>query len=144
VGKTFLPVSVCIRPPLFIWRNGMQTQINFRGNTAYWKNFKLGEILPGESTFRTVKRSRKNIFRMFDGLGINEELLLILKELNIKFIEIPFCGKTLKTTPDKFLRYGIPSRYESEKIDKQIILKVNRINLNDTSPDNQGGLFAGA
>ena len=126
----------------------MQTEICFKGNTAYWKNVKLGTIFPSESTFRTVEKSRKNIFRMFDGLGFNEELLLILKDLNIKFIEIPYCGEILKTTPDKFLKYGIPSRYESEKIDKQVILRIDRINLDDVParklPDAQGSLFAGA
>lgn len=86
---------------------------------------------------------------MFNGLGINEQLLLILKDLNIRFIEIPYCGKILKTTPDKFLKYGIPSRYQSEKVDKQIILRLDRINLDDTVPvrkvsENQGCLFAGA
>lgn len=107
----------------------MESQINFRGNTAYWNNFKLGTIIPNESTFRVVPRSRKNIFKMFNGLGINEELLLILKELDIKFIEVPFCNEVLETTTDKWLREGVRSPYCSDKVDQQLILRLDKITL---------------
>ncbi len=43
---------------------------------------------------------------MFNGLGLNEELLFLLKELDIKYIEVPFCGETLKTTTNT-LGYGV-------------------------------------
>lgn len=124
----------------------METQICFKGNTAYWKDLKLGTIFPSESTFRTVERSRKNIFRMFNGLGINEELLIILRDLNIKYIEVPFCGEILKTTVEKWLSKGIKSPYCSEKVDRQLILRLDRINLDDATPtrkitENQGCLF---
>lgn len=124
----------------------MQTEINFRGNTAYWKDLKLGTISPSDSTFRTVERSRKNIFNMFSGLGCNEELLTILRDLNIKYIEVPFCGEILKTTVEKWLSKGIKSPYCSEKVDRQLILRLDRINLDETTPtrkisENQGCLF---
>jgi len=112
----------------------MQVQIHFRGNSAYWNSFKWGEIIPSESTFQVVPRSRKNIFKMFNGLGINEELLLILKELDIKYIEILFCGEILETTTDKWLREGIRSPFCSSEVDQQIILPINRITLEDNRP----------
>jgi len=128
----------------------MQTQLHFRGNSAYWNSFKWGTIIPSESTFLVVPRSRKNIFKMFNGLGINEELLLILQELSIKNIEVPFCGENLETTTNKWLSKGIASPYCSEKVDKQIILPIKKINLDEAEPsrivtriDNQLSLFGG-
>jgi len=109
----------------------MQAHIHFRGDSAYWNSFKWGTIYPSESTFRVVARSRKNIFKMFNGLGINEELLLILKELDIKFIEVPFCGKILKTTTDKYLKEGVRSPFCNERVDQQLVLNIDRINTDE-------------
>lgn len=128
----------------------MQAQITFRGNSAYWNSFKWGTIFPSESTFQSIPRSQKNVFRVFNGLGINEELLINLKEMGIKYIEIPFCGETLKTTTKKWLSRGIRSPYSSEKVDRQVILRLNDINLSESdsvnyiSSDNQLNLFGRA
>ena len=111
----------------------MESQINFRGNSAYWNSFKWGTIA-SESTFRVVPRSRKNLFKMFNGLGLNEELLLILKEIDIKYIEIPFCGEILETTIDKWLREGIRSPFCSDRVDQQIVLRLDKITLDETDP----------
>ena len=110
----------------------MQTQIKLFGNNIYWKNFKWGTIIPSELTFQVVPRSRKNIFKMFNGLGINEELLFLLRELDIKYIEVPFCGNVLETTTDKWIGKGIPSPYCSDKVDQQLILPLDKINLDET------------
>lgn len=64
---------------------------------------------------------------MFNGLGINEELLLILKELDIKYIKVPFCDEVLETTTDKWLREGVRSPYCSDKVDQQLILRLDKI-----------------
>lgn len=109
----------------------MQNQIHFSGNTVYWKTRKLGTIYPSEHLFLSVQRSRTNLFRMFNGLGINEELLLILKDLDIKYIEVPFCGEILKTTTAKWLRKGIPSPYVSARVDQQLILSLSKINFDE-------------
>ncbi len=129
----------------------MQTQIHFSGNSAYWNSFKWGTIIPNESTFQTVKRSRKNIFRVFNGLGINEELLLILKELDIKYIEVPFCDRILETTTDKWLREGIKSPFCSDRVDQQLVLRLDKITLDESDPppvmtnsDEQLSLFGSA
>jgi hypothetical protein len=128
----------------------METQIHFRGNSAYWKTFKLGTIFPSESTFQSVSRSKKNIFRVFNGLGLNEEVLIILNEIGIKYIEIPFCGEILKTTTKKWLKQGIRSPYSNEKVDRQVILRLSDINLSESdsihsySTDNQLNLFGRA
>lgn len=109
----------------------MVTQLQFRGNSAYWKSFKWGTIIPSESTFIVVPRSRKNIFKIFNGLGINEELLILLKKLNIEYIDIPFCGKVLKTTTDKYLREGVRSPFCNERVDRQLVLNIDRINTDE-------------
>ena len=128
----------------------MQTQIHFRGNFAYWNSFKWGTIIPSESTFQVVPRSRKNIFKMFNGLGLNEELLFLLKELDIKYIEVPFCGEILETTTNKWLNKGIPSPYCSDRVDQQLILPLEKVNLDEidtqkvSSTQEQLSLFGAA
>ena len=107
------------------------THITLSGNTVYWKFHKLGTIYPSESMFHSVPRSRKNIFKMFNGLGLNEELLFLLRELDIKYIEVPFCGKVLETTTDKWLSKGISSPYCSDRVDQQLILPLDKINLDE-------------
>lgn len=142
-GGEILPLDECLHTPtaFYLEKCMQQTKIHFKGNTAYWKNVKLGTIFPSESTFRTVERSRKNIFRMFNGLGINEELLTILRDLNIKYIEVPFCGETYKTTVEKWLNRGIKSPYCSPKVDQQLILAIEKINLESIRATNQPCLF---
>ena len=112
----------------------MKAQIHLSGNVVYWKSFKWGEILHEQSIFRVVPRSRKNIFKMFNGLGLNEELLFLLRELDIKYIEVPFCGEVLETTTNKWLRKGIPSPYVSDRVDQQLILPLDKINLDEDIP----------
>ena len=110
----------------------MQTQIHFHNNSVYWKTRKLGTIYPSESTFLSVSRTKDNIFHLFDGLGINKGLLYLLKELDIKYIEVPFCGETLKTTTNKYLRgIPLPEKYCSDVTDLQLFLRPGQINLDE-------------
>ena len=112
----------------------MRTQIRISGNSVYWKTFKWGEIIPEKSLFRVVHRTRKNIFKIFNGLGLNEELLFMLRDLRIKYIEVPFNSSILLTTVEKWIREGIRSPYASDKVDRQIILPLNKISLDESKP----------
>ena len=114
----------------------MDTQINLSDNTVYWKTRKLGEIYPSESTFESVKRTPKNLFRLFDGLGLNRELLNLLDRLGINTIHVPYCGKILETTTKKWLSKGIPlpQKYCSDRVDEQLILPMDKINLDEDTP----------
>ena len=111
----------------------METQIRISGNSIYWETFKWGEIIPEKSTFRVVPRTQKNIFKMFNGLGLNEEILFMLRDLRIKFIEVPFNGSILSTTVEKWIREGIRSRHVSDKVDRQIILPITKISLAESN-----------
>ena len=111
----------------------MQAQIRISGNSVYWKTFKWGELIPEKSTFRVVPRTNKNIFKLFNGLGLNEEILFMLRNLRIKFVEVPFNASLLTTTVEKWIREGIRSRYASDKVDRQIILPTAKIILSDSS-----------
>ena len=126
----------------------MQAQIRIFGNSVYWKTFKWGEIIPEKSTFRVVPRTQKNVFKMFNGLGLNEEILFMLRDLRIKFIEVPFNGSTLSTTVEKWIREGIRSRYADDRVDRQLILSLPKINLDESRPrinqPSQLSLFVGA
>ena len=115
-----------------IWEKCMQ-QIKISGNNIFWKNFKWGEIIPEKSTFRLVPRTRKNVFKIFNGLGLNEEILFMLRDSRINFIEVPFNGSILSTTVEKWIREGIRSRYVSDKVDRQIILPMSKISLNESN-----------
>jgi len=108
-------------------------QIKISGNNIFWKNFKWGEIIPEKSTFRLVPRTRKNVFKIFNGLGLNEEILFMLRDSRINFIEVPFNGSILSTTVEKWIREGIRSRYVSDKVDRQIILPMSKISLNESN-----------
>ena len=110
----------------------MQTKIHFRGNSAYWNSFKLGTLHPDTLTFLLVPRSENNVFRLFGrGLGINQQLLNFLKEKEYKFIEIPFENRLLKTTVTKWISFGIKSPFVSDKVDQQVILSLDKINLDE-------------
>jgi len=110
----------------------MQAQIHFKGNSAYWENFKLGTLHPDTLTFLLIPRSENNVFRLFGrGLGINLELLNFLKEKGYKFIVIPFEDRLLKTTVTKWIKRGTTSPYASSKIDRQCILSIDQINMSD-------------
>ena len=112
----------------------METQIHFRGNSAYWNSFKWGEIIPDKSLFRVVPRTQKNVFKIFCGLGLNEDLLFLLRDLGIKYIEVPFNNSILSTTVYRWIKQGIRSRYVSDRVDRQLVLPLNKINLQETFP----------
>lgn len=98
------------------------------GVYTFTNNFKLGEVDITTSTFHCVPRTSKNIFRNYTGLGLNAELLSTYR---FEFIEIPFEGKSLKTTREKWLKAGIPSSYSNSNVDQQIILPVSKINFDE-------------
>jgi hypothetical protein len=94
-----------------------------------------------------VPRGQKNYFFIHSGLGCNLELLIILNEIGIKYIEVPYCGKILKTTTKKWLKQGRRSPYSSDKVDRQLILPLIDLNLDENdsiyalSSDSQLSLF---
>ncbi len=114
----------------------METQLHLSGNVAYWKTRKLGTIYPSESMFQSVKRMPTNIFKMFNGLGLNRQLLDLLYQTGIKTIQVPYCGKMLETSTRKWLKKGIPlpQQYCSDKVDEQLILPMNLIILDEDIP----------
>jgi hypothetical protein len=100
------------------------------GVYTFTNNYKLGEVDITTSTFHCVPRTSKNIFRNYTGLGLNAELLSTYR---FEFIEIPFEGKTLKTTREKWLKAGIPSSYSNSNVDQQIILPISKINFDEVA-----------
>ena len=84
---------------------------------------------------------------MFNGLGLNEEILFMLRDLRIKYIEVPFNDSILKTTTEKWLQQGIRSRYADDRVDRQLILSLPKINLDESKPfinqSSQLNLFQG-
>lgn len=97
-------------------------------------NFRWGEIIPEKSLFRLVSRTQKNVYKIFSGLGLNEEILFMLRDLRIKFIEVPFNNSILSTTVEKWIRESIRSPYASDKVDRQLILPLAKINLDESKP----------
>ena len=93
-------------------------------------NFFAGIINKEKRIFYHVPRSAKNLFHLFgfDGLGINEEILL-RKDFDV--IKVKYQDKILVTNRLKWLNKGIVSPYCNSIVDKQIIL-----NLSEITPDN--------
>ncbi|MCB9207569.1 MAG: hypothetical protein H6611_09740 [Ignavibacteriales bacterium] len=113
-------------------------------NLPHFKYAKLlGTLYRTSKTFRTIKRSYENLFHLFgfSGLGINTE---ILQKLNFDFIEIPYNDSLLRTTTEHFIKHSIPSQYQSEKVDKQRILDINKFFVPEEktkTEDKQAELF---
>jgi hypothetical protein len=121
--------------------------------TIKQNSFVAGFINLSEKFFYNVPRTSKNLFRLFgDGLGLNSELLnIVLPYFNISRIIILYENTELETTVDKWCRLGIVSPYCNEKVDKQIILALNEINMKDADKyqqiikqQNQLSLFGAA
>lgn len=104
-------------------------------------NFKCGELDPKASTFYCAHRTSKNIMRMFNGLGMNEELLTQYK---FRYIIVPFNTSQLKTTRLKWIRDGKISPFCNAAVDSQIIMSLHKINLVDLPDDliEQPSLFS--
>lgn len=112
-------LSQIYEKPLPNGRIALYTKVN---------SFKCGELDFTDSTFYSVHRSSKNIMWMFSGLGINEH---ILTHYQFTYIVIPFNNVELRTTRKKWLQLGIASPYCDFRVDKQIILKLDLINLSE-------------
>ncbi len=98
-------------------------------------NFLAGHIHLNEKNFYNVSRSAKNLFHLlgYASLGMNSEIInIILPYFSINKITIPYEGVGLITTVSKWKQLGVVSPFaDKSKIDKQIILDLNEINLDD-------------
>ncbi len=90
--------------------------------------FTAGEISNG--IFYSAPRSVKNLFKLFGEprLGINEEILL---RTDFSKIKVKFNDKILTTTRLKWLNLGIVSPYCNQSVDKQILMKLTDIDLDE-------------
>jgi hypothetical protein len=95
-------------------------------------NFIAGRIILSRKIFQSAKREPKNLFRMYNNsLGINSEILnIVMPHFGIEIIEIPYLEEILRTTCHKWISEGIVSRYCDETVDKQILLPLSKINMN--------------
>ena len=93
-------------------------------------NYYAGVINSDTKTLHHSTRSSKNVFRLFgfEGLGINEEILLLK---TYDKIVIKFNDEILSVSRLKWLRSGITSPYSDKKVDKQVILDLRKINLDE-------------
>jgi hypothetical protein len=94
----------------------------FQGRQIKWQGKKLGYLIKGEKGLIYISpRKSEHYFRIYSGWGINE---LLLKDLIDKMVvEIRILvdkKKVLITTPQNWLRRGIPHR--SKGFEPQIIL----------------------
>lgn len=107
-------------------------------------DFFAGIVNKEKRIFYHVPRSAKNLFHLFgfDGLGINEEILL-RKDFDV--IKVKYQNEVLVTTRLKWLNKGIVSPYCNSIVDKQIILNLTEITLDHHQPvKNQLNIFSEA
>ena len=118
--------------------NLQQTQLKYSpGKVDVYvqlNNFHAGTIDLVNKTFTSSSRSFKNVFKLFGGgLGLNNELLFsVLPYYSIETIIIPFEGRILQTTTSKWKSIGVISPYGGANVDKQVILAINEINMEDS------------
>lgn len=112
------PLSQIYEKPLANGKIAIYTKVN---------NFKCGEIDFLSSIFYCVRRSHKNLMKIFsNSLGLNTELLT---HFDFKFIFIPFENTLLKTYRLKWIAQGVLSPFNSSIVDSQILLPIHKINL---------------
>jgi len=113
--------------------------------------FLAGTVHIEERIFVNASRSPKNLFFLFGSpsLGLSAELLnIVLPHFNINRIIIPYQGADLETTASKWRKLGIVSPFCNRAVDKQIILALDKINLDESEPlkmiipDNQLSLWS--
>lgn len=88
----------------------------------------LGHLYRKEKLFRSIPKDSANVFKIYNGLGINLE---ILEKLNFDFIEIPFENRILRTTREHFLQHSICSPYKDNLTDPQRILNIENFIIPD-------------
>ena len=87
----------------------------------------LATLFRDSETLKLIPRSTKNVFHLFqDGLGFNEEMIL---KLNYKYVEAELNGKHYKTTKKHLIEKSIRSPYQNDKVDRQLILRLQDFNL---------------
>lgn len=93
-------------------------------------NFFAGIINAQDETFYSVKRTAKNVFRMFNGLGINGEILaIILPHFEIEKVAVQYEDELFVTTAENWLKNGIKSPFCNSQVDRQIILNFELMNM---------------
>jgi len=111
----------------------MRTEITLTNNIIYWGDFRWGETIPDKSTFRLIRRTKKNIFRLYQGLGINTSLLHLLKRLKIKYIVGELTGRPFRVEVDDWIEKGIKSQFTRGNVDPQTILRLTDIFPEDSN-----------
>ncbi|WKZ68111.1 MAG: hypothetical protein QY331_09105 [Melioribacteraceae bacterium] len=99
----------------------------FLNMPIFKKPKKLATLHRKSRTLELISKSKVNIFRLFgEGLGINEEMIL---RLSFDFVECRINGTTYKTTREQLLKKGIRSPYQSDKVDRQWILRLEDFHI---------------
>jgi len=84
---------------------------------------KLGVVCK-DGVFRSFKKESKHLFKIYDGWGMNLNLLKELKEIGIEYIEIIATDTNViyRTHIDNFFSNGILYRNQKGEMDTQLIL----------------------
>lgn len=76
---------------------------------------------------RFTPKSKVNIFKLFgEGIGVNEEIIL---NLNFNVLECEINGNVYQTTKDHLKKKAIRSPYQSTRVDRQWILKLDDFHI---------------
>jgi len=99
------------------------------------QNFHTGDIhlhdFDGRGVFYSVPRTFKNVFHLFGkpALCYNIELL----NLNLySIMKIKYDNQFLSVPRLKFMNEGIRSPFSNERVDSQLALFIEKINMNDS------------
>ena len=97
----------------------------------------------GEGTFVSGKRTEKHLFRKFNALGVNLELLQCI---DFRWIVVPYCGNQLWTSRLYLLERGKVYSFGRKGFEPQCFLPLpewdyDKAKAYDASLSGQGSLF---
>ena len=97
-----------------------------KGKIIRFRNGKMLGIIRRDKTFMVFRKEKKHLFRIYNGWGINKELLEELKDIGIKYIEIQATdtGYIYRTVLGTFEIFGIPYQNPKNEHDYQIVLPL--------------------
>jgi len=78
-------------------------------------------VIGKDKVFRSYRKEAHK-FRVYDGWGINKELLKELLDVGVKFWEIHTEKRVLKIKLDAVIRYGISYKNPKKEKDYQLIV----------------------
>ena len=98
-----------------------------QGKVIKMRNGKKLGIICSDKTFRTFRKEKKHLFKLYNGWAFNVELLKELRDVGVEWIEV-HCNDTkyiYRTNIQNFFNCGIYYKNPKGEKDYQLILPLD-------------------